>query len=44
VIGSFIKLSKVLAEVPRKAESGLASPRGGAGRTLSENSSSVDIL
>ncbi len=44
MIASVTKLSKVLAEVPRKAERGLASPREGGGRRLSENSSSVDKL
>jgi hypothetical protein len=44
VIASVIKLFKALAEVPRKVERGLPSPRGGGGKRLSENSSSVDKL
>ncbi len=38
------KLSMALAQVPRKVERGLPSPRRGEGRRLSENSSSLDKL
>ncbi len=44
VKASVTKLSKALAQVPRKAERGLRAQRGDGGRGLSENSSSVDKL
>jgi hypothetical protein len=44
VIASVINLSTALAEVPRKVERGLESPREGGERRLSENSFSVDKL